>query len=121
MMVVLGAILVATTVLMTAMRRRTTSTQTEDGTWVPTVTPTASANAKSKAEAKAKSKAEAKAQPKSRAREPTATEDWLGETFDVPVWSWLLESEGVRDPSSRRPRMVDRSLRLDRLPLRRLR
>ena len=80
LMVMTTVVLFAVIVCLTTMRNRTTSTQTEAGTWAP------SPAARAKGKAKAASKAEAKAQPKSRPRATTPTEDWLGDT-------WLLDPE----------------------------
>ena len=85
-MVMTAVVLFAVIVCLTTMRNRTTSTQTEAGTWA--ASPAAKAKGKAKAASKAASKAEAKAQPKSRPRATTATptEDWLGDT-------WLLDPD----------------------------
>ena len=79
-------VLFAVIVCLTTTRNRTTSTQTEAGTWA--ASPAAKAKSKAKAASKAASKAESKAQPKHRPRATTATptEDWLGDT-------WLLDPD----------------------------
>ena len=87
MMLMVSMILVAAIVCLTTMRNRTTSTQTEAGTWAPTPA------AKAKAKAKAASKAEAKAQPKSRSRTTTQTTRTTTQTED-----WL--AAGLVDPES---------------------
>ena len=75
LMAMVGMIFV-TIALMTVMRNRTISTQTEDGIRTPRVVQAA----------KSKAKTKAKAQPKSSARVPTQTEEWLDDT-------WLLEPD----------------------------